>query len=265
MRMLLTACCAAVLAIAPVALHAQTMPAPLPADCPPRQEAKRPPAHSDVEFDTPKTVVLVVTLDRCGQPVEVKVEHGSGIAALDEAAVAAAGAWHFNPDGERSRVRIPIEFQPRQKSTLPGAAQPSPDKLRAQYQAMQVARVDVRADRTIEGYLPDPQPFAQASIAETVAMLEREAQLMPDEEPDVRLYVRADGLDVTYWTLFDQGPDFAPALVRQRLVSDGGNSFLLSRGLCESRQPGGCERFEDFLRTMPRQESRPPPPPPPES
>ncbi|WP_082576186.1 TonB family protein [Lysobacter sp. Root604] len=267
MRALFAALCIAGSALAPGSVLADEGAPAIPTDCPPPSQRPRPPAQPRPDIKEPKTVVLVIALDRCGQAGEIVVEQGSGIAALDEAASEAARSWRFNPSPEGpSRVRVPVEFLPRQESTVPGAAEPSLDKLRAQYQAMQVARVAARADRTVEGFIPDPQPLAHETIAASLAMLEREAKLQPDSPPGTRVYVRADGLDITQWTLFDEGWAFVPALIRQRLVSDGGNAFMLSRGLCEAKRAGECARFEDFMRSMPRQETRPPPPPlPPES
>ena len=60
-------------------------------------------------------VVLVVEIDAAGHPVGLKVEHSSGDARLDSAAMAAAAKWKFQPALERgkpvaSKVKVPVQF-----------------------------------------------------------------------------------------------------------------------------------------------------------
>lgn len=61
-------------------------------------------------------VVLSVSVNASGEPVEVEIETSSGASSLDEAAVEAVRQWRFEPglrEGEAvsSRVEVPIRFE----------------------------------------------------------------------------------------------------------------------------------------------------------
>jgi protein TonB len=61
------------------------------------------------------TVVLLVTVNADGDPVDVKVEKSSHDRSLDRAAVEAAKKWRFNPKTENGKrvegvVRVPVDF-----------------------------------------------------------------------------------------------------------------------------------------------------------
>ncbi|MGH8155106.1 MAG: energy transducer TonB, partial [Rhodanobacteraceae bacterium] len=61
------------------------------------------------------TVILDVTINAQGEVIDVKVEKSSGYRVLDQAAVAAARKWRFNPGIQNGKpsggvVRIPVNF-----------------------------------------------------------------------------------------------------------------------------------------------------------
>ncbi len=60
-------------------------------------------------------VVLFVTVNADGEPIDVKVDQSSNNRKLDRAAIEAARRWRFNPGTRNSAkiggvVRIPVEF-----------------------------------------------------------------------------------------------------------------------------------------------------------
>lgn len=62
------------------------------------------------------TVVLIVSVDKCGLVVDVAVEESSGNRNLDREAVSAARRWEYTPslkDGQASAgtVRVPVTFK----------------------------------------------------------------------------------------------------------------------------------------------------------
>ena len=59
------------------------------------------------------TVVLLITVDRVGRPVGVRVDSTSGNRHLDRAAIKAAKKWRFHPGFMfAGGVRVPITFDP---------------------------------------------------------------------------------------------------------------------------------------------------------
>ena len=54
-----------------------------------------------------------VLVDERGRPLEVKVQQGSGNAALDDSALEAVRRWRFEPLAADRWVRIPIDFRIR--------------------------------------------------------------------------------------------------------------------------------------------------------
>lgn len=65
-------------------------------------------------------VVVWVEVNTSGEPLRVRVDHSSGHAILDEAAVRGAWKWKFSPArlGQapiKSQVRVPIQFRIVQK------------------------------------------------------------------------------------------------------------------------------------------------------
>lgn len=61
-------------------------------------------------------VVLIVSIDKDGNPTNVEVEQSEPAGVFDTAAIEAAMQWKFNPaveDGQRvpSRVRVPVDFE----------------------------------------------------------------------------------------------------------------------------------------------------------
>ena len=63
------------------------------------------------------TVVLLVTIDKNGDPIDVTVEHTSHDRFLDRAAIDALKSWKFNPALENGSavndaLRVPFNFNP---------------------------------------------------------------------------------------------------------------------------------------------------------
>ena len=105
-------------------------PAPPPAPPAPPVAAQTVEASIDASFqqmhkpDYPReelnagitgTVVLLVTVDENGNPIQVVVEKSSHDRGLDRSAVEAAKKWRFNPKVENGRrvsgvVRVPVDF-----------------------------------------------------------------------------------------------------------------------------------------------------------
>jgi len=61
------------------------------------------------------TVLLSITVDANGQPLDVQVERSSGFDVLDAAAVQAVKKWRFNHSSTMVKVRVPITFKLKQR------------------------------------------------------------------------------------------------------------------------------------------------------
>lgn len=73
------------------------------------------PIHPKEYACTEGTVILIIDVDRHGQPVSATVEKSSRTPQLDQAALNAAKEWKFNPavvQGELAagRIRVPVDF-----------------------------------------------------------------------------------------------------------------------------------------------------------
>ncbi|MGY0798666.1 energy transducer TonB [Lysobacter sp. A286] len=85
---------------------------PLAVDTPP---PTYPPELACADVGGEVGLIMQITAD--GRISDVRVENGSGHAALDEAAVAAVKAWRFEPATSRgepveSDLRVPVTFTP---------------------------------------------------------------------------------------------------------------------------------------------------------
>ena len=64
-------------------------------------------------------VVLAMTVGTDGRPSAVEVLHGSGVAALDKAALEGVRQWRFKPatrggQPQSSKLQVPVNFRPPQ-------------------------------------------------------------------------------------------------------------------------------------------------------
>lgn len=213
--------------------------------------------------------VLVARLDDCGRPVEIQVENSSGYVELDEAAVAAMRGWQLNPPvGEEGRrVRIPVNFDPSVlQGNIPGSlSELSPGmvyRLR-QWANTRVPPVAADAAGRVPWNTPDPLPFPSGSIAEQLELLRQNAKRLPDLDAGKQQYEWNTEQGLTSWVYFPaQRGGFGPALVRQRLVSDGDKAFWVTAAKSEAGAEGE-RRLRKMLDDSGTQQSRPPPPPPP--
>ena len=78
---------------------------------------KHPPVYPDDAYaqKIQGTVLLIVTVDALGAPVNVTVERSSRNRSLDRAAITAASAWRYVParvNGQAviGKVRVPVDF-----------------------------------------------------------------------------------------------------------------------------------------------------------
>ncbi len=238
--------------------------------CPPREPMKPPvyPAALAAERVGGVTV-LRARLDDCGRPVEIQVENSSGRQELDDAAVAAMRGWQLNrPVGEEGRqVRIPVDFDP---SSLPGKAPGSLSEMSPnlvymlrQWANTRVPPVAADAAGRVPWNTPDPLPFPSTGIAEQLALLRQNAKRLPDLDAGKQQYEWNTEQGLTHWVYFPaRRGGFGPALVRQRLVSDGDKAFWVTSAKSEAG-PEGERRLRQMLDDSGTQPSRPPPPPPP--
>lgn len=249
--------------------------APPPAT--PRQPPVYPPEMKGQP--APPALVLVLSLDHCGQVTQVHVEHSTGVAAFDQSGIDAAKTWRLSPeikDGKPvpSRVRVPIQFQDDSAAAAAAAAPsaaaaggkgklPSVEAMYAGWKRMQVPKAALNADGTMPGYLPDPQPM-RGGFDEILRQLKSERRL-ESQEGGVDRYVSDDVFDISNWDVFERGFVFSPAIVRMRLVSDGEKAFWVTSSICAARAPDGdCAKLEEFLRVSAKpQTPKPPPPSPP--
>ena len=103
----------------PPAPNAAPPPPPPPmSPLPPPANRMPPPRYpkSAVEQGIDGTVVLIVSIDEYGQPLDVVVEKSEPAGVFDQAAMDAAMQWRFTPEmkGGRNvpgRVRVPIRFE----------------------------------------------------------------------------------------------------------------------------------------------------------
>lgn len=103
----------------PPAPNAAPPPPPPPmSPLPPPANRMPPPRYpkSAVEQGIDGTVVLIVSIDERGQPLDVVVEKSEPAGVFDQAAMDAAMQWRFTPEmkGGRNvpgRVRVPIRFE----------------------------------------------------------------------------------------------------------------------------------------------------------
>lgn len=61
------------------------------------------------------TVLLAITVDTNGQPLNVEIERSSGFEVLDMAAVQAVRKWRFNHPANVVKIRVPITFKLKQR------------------------------------------------------------------------------------------------------------------------------------------------------
>jgi len=256
-------------------------PGPEQACAPPPTEPPRPPVYPPemIGKPAPPALVLVLSLDRCGQVTQVHVERSTGVAAFDQSGIDAAKTWRMSPelkDGQPvpSRVRVPVRFQEVADETAdavpaPGAAgggkgtRPSAEEMYAGWQRMRVPKTPRNADGTMPGYLPDPRPM-QGGFEDNLRQLKRERRL-ESQDGGVERYVSDDIFDISTWDVFERGFVFSPAIVRMRLVNDGEKAFWVTSSVCGARAPDGdCAKLEEFLRASAKpQTPKPPPPDPP--
>lgn len=237
-------------------------------DCPPiESQHSQPPAYPDAlkAAQIGGEVVLVVSLDPCGQPSKVVIEKSSGQPALDQAAAGAAMHWHFDLKEGGSKVRIPVRFDP-----TVGGAEPPPssrsrprDQFFAQRRAMKAAPPKLDRSGKVVGFVLDEFPIGISTIEEGVALLDRYAERQTNPDPALRQYHLLDEEGISFWFLIDNPSITGKAIYRQRGVGDGSKGFWVTSFLCEPKGAPVCKGFEAYLAAFTAQEPLPPPPPAP--
>lgn len=217
-------------------------------------------------------VVLILTLDSCGSVIDVGVERSSRNRDLDRAAIEGARAWRFVPttDGqgntEPRRVRVPVDFTKAGVDFMPDPEARITGRTRDGFflrRRQQNASIPARAtDGGIRGYIMDVYPIGVATVAEGLAVMELHGRRQRDPAPSVRTYEINDEEGVSYWVLDESQPG-RRALMRQRMVQNGGDTFAVTSWLCEPQGSDACSAFQVFLERMPSQPRFGPLPPPP--
>lgn len=214
------------------------------------------------------TTLLRVSVDPCGRALSVELEKSAGDPILDQAAIGAAKTWYYGPDGTfegpvagttlmPGQFMLPVKFPPNPAAKVP-------DFQLQQWKRMQV-NIAVLQDKQgrLPGYIADPEPLVPGTVTDLVAMLEVYGHRVPRAVEGVRIYEMNDGWLNVAWEVYDTGYEFSPAVVRTRLATDGRYGFWVTAGICESKEPEGCARFDEFLRSKQSQAPLEPPPPPP--
>jgi len=248
-------------ALAPGASAQTVLPgegAAMPADCPPGAVVRAAPAFPLEIYGASGTTTLVLDLDRCGVVQQIWIERDSGYTALDLAAVDAARGWRLTPelrDGVAvpSRVRVPVDFQ------APSARQLVDYQAKAQIEweqlwpFLQVPAAAAARDGSLDGYQPDPLAMQAGTAQALSARVRAQGRPIPGGVLGWQAYQLAEGGQRFRWLLTVAGDAAAPALVRQRLVSDGEKSFWASSVLCDA-DAAACAKWQKQLRRWPRQQ-----------
>lgn len=252
---------AAACAFAPSA-SAQTMlpgeGGAMPADCPPGAAVRAAPAFPLEIYGASGTATLVLDLDRCGVVQQIWIERDSGYTAFDLAAIDAARSWRLTPElragvAVPSRARVPVDFQApsaREFVEYQAKAQIEWDQL---WPRLQVPAVAAARDGSLDGYQPDPLSMQPGTAQALSARVRAEGRPIPGGVLGWPAYQLTEAGQRFRWLLTIAGDAAAPALVRQRLVSDGEKSFWASRTLCDG-DAAACAKWEKQLRRWPRQQ-----------
>ena len=214
-------------------------------------------------------VILRIDIDACGRVLDLVVDKSADNEAMDHEAVEAAKTWPYAPsealeEGAPTgttvmpgRIYVPVMFGPDAPAYGPGFA------LR-QWKRLHVdANVVADEKGMLPAYIPDSESIAPGTVTDVIAMLEAHGRRVPTDAAGMRRYEMSDGFLTTVWEVFESGFVFAPAVVRTRLATDGRQAFRVKAGLCESKEPEGCAKFEQFLgEGQPQKPLEPPPRPP---
>jgi TonB family protein len=217
------------------------------------------------------SVVLLVTLDACGNVTNVGIERSSRNRDLDRAAMEGARLWRLAPASneqvnvEQRRVRVPVDFTKAGVEFVQDAGEQITGRPRDDFfqerRRQSAPRPSRAADGGIHGYIADAYPIGVGSVAEGVEYIERHGRRQPDPAPSVRTYEVADAEGISFWVL-DEQTSGTRALMRQRMVGSGGDTFVVTSWLCEPLSSEGCDQFRAFLERMPSQPGFGPLPPP---
>lgn len=236
--------------------------------CPPFDgSTNSPPAYPQAakEAKLGGLVVVLLETDPCGKVIAATVEQSSKRRDLDEAAVLAAKQWQFRTWGSKGaeKLRVPVEFIPDELSTERDmAVNEATRKALGQWRSSRVPEIAPVVDGKVPGYPPDPLAMSRPTIAENLAVLEREGKQIQGITEGVRSYALDASYGKTTWEYFDESWLFSPALIRYRLVSDGKKGYWAISTLCEARKED-CAKFKEFIDGLPPQPALPPPPAPP--
>ncbi|MBN7136284.1 hypothetical protein A7A76_16200 [Lysobacter enzymogenes] len=230
----------------------------MPPDCPPGAAARAAPAFPLEIYGASGTATLVLDLDRCGVVQQIWIERDSGYTAFDLAAIDAARGWRLTPelhDGVAvpSRVRVPVDFQApsaRQFADYHAKAQIEWDRL---WPFLQVPVAAAARDGSLDGYQPDPLSMQPGTAQSLSARVRAEGRPIAGGVLGWPAYQLTESGQRFRWLLTVAGAAAAPALVRQRLVSDGEKSFWASSALCDG-DVAACAKWEKQLRRWPRQQ-----------
>ncbi|MCL7714437.1 TonB family protein [Stenotrophomonas mori] len=221
---------ALLLAVPPV--HATQVEQPLPVDagCPPfSAQDNRAPSYPPSELWRllGYAVDIVIQADACGRVTDTVVERSSGVATLDETALAAARGWTVPPSARgQPRYRLPFAFQPLPPEVATQAGRRPPDPFFDERSSGRVPAPPVAADGALPGYLPDPYPIGYMYIPEAVAAI-----------GPLALF-RRYGPQAHFWLRDEEGVSLfqtdGTMMVRNRLVDDGRQRFVVTSVLCGS-------------------------------
>ena len=211
-------------------------------------------------------VVVKARIDVCGRVAEAGIAKGVGDQALEDALVQAAHGWVLAPDGSDPLL-------PAGSTVMPGAIEipivlgwkdgELPPFHLLQWSRARVPAVDPLPSGDFPGYVKDPMPIDPASYAQIMTLLAEYGERLSPPGEAIKSYGVDDGLMGVQWEVFDEGFDFAPAVVRFRWVSDGKHTFRVAAVLCEATDPSACAKLDQMLARLPRQPADPPAPTPP--
>lgn len=209
-------------------------------------------------------VILLIDLDGQGRARDVQVERSSGHPELDQAAVTAARTWTLRADAG-GRVRVPVDFDPQPVTDAAGSG-PLSAELLSMLTHWHNSQVPVRAtdaDGRLPWNLPDPLPLPDTALAELLQGLRQGGTRLPDADAMVEQYETRSDQGSFGWRYYPASHwRFGPAVIRQRLVSDGEKSYWLMAARSEA-SPRRQAALQQYIAQLGRQQPGPPPPPPP--
>lgn len=225
-------CLIPIAAMAAPPIPADATGAPVADDCPPTM--LRPPAYpADVASrNKGGTVVLELTIDRCGRVRKAAIKSGSGHRALNQAALAAAQRWVL-PESEvaravNGRLERVVPFDPVTQLVVPYADVNWPPSHK---------RPTYRLDDADLG-------FASADEARTSMRVSADRHMKPPYKGVVNeFFLYGDPPDYWLFIVRDGRPNVA---ARYRLSMEGGEPIVDVGIICDD-QPDACAMAQASL------------------